>query len=459
MSRCVFGALACSLLAIAACGGDDDSDDGSASDPPAGADGGDAAFTGEVTVDDIGRLQPAECTGDNAASDDDGVSADTVNVATVSIDFDALAEIGFTVAGVDPTETFSVFADELNENGGVCGRTVDVQRVVYDVLQAQGGQACVEATEDRANLVVNTATYDEVLCLTDAGVPAYTGADVTEADIEAAEGLLFTRFPVLEDQYAATVQHALDDGALEGKVGVWYGSVFPNQGDAVEDVVLPMLDDADVDYVAYRTDYAGPSDPEGNTVLTSAATDFAGQDVETVLMFVQNTNHTGMETELDAQGLSPRFISAPISANSSNEVFADRFGTREIADGQQFATFTLGATELGPDDPIAAACHEIWTRRTGDEIEPATFDYGQITSTCVQVDVLAAALSLAGGDLTRDRFVAALQSLPSYRVPPLLGEVAWTAEEHAGPAVFSAQTYDGAANTVATDEDTFEIGS
>lgn len=456
MSRRVFGALACSLLVVAACGGDDDSDDSGGSDSPAGAD---ADFTGEVTVDETGRLQPAECTGDSAASEDDGVSADSVNVATLSIDFEVLAEIGFTVATVDPTETYSVFADELNENGGVCGRTVDVQRVVYDVLQAQAGQACVEATEDRANLVVNTATYDEVLCLTDAGVPAYTGADVTQADLDASEGRLFTRFPVLDDQYAATVQYALDDGALDGKVGVWYGSVFPNQGDTVEDVVLPMLDEADVDYVAYRTDYAGPSDPEGNTVLTSAATDFVSQDVETVLMFVQNTNHTGMETELDAQGVSPRFISAPISANSSNEVFADRFGTREIADGQEFVTFTLGAGELGADDPIAQACHEIWARRTGTEVEPGTFDYNQITSTCVQVDVLAAAMSLAGGDLTRDRFLAALQELPPYRVPPLLGEVDWSADQHSGPNVFSAQTYDGGANTVATGEDTFEIGS
>ena len=452
MRRRLFAALTCGALLMAACGGDDD--EGSGSDAPAG---GDADFTGEVTVDDVGRLQPVECSGDNVASDDDGVSADSVNVATLSIDFKPLAEIGFTVAGVDPTETYEVFADELNENGGVCGRTVDVQRVVYDVLQGQGGQACVEATEDRSNLVVNTATYDEVLCLTDAGLPAYTGADVTEADLEDSGGLLFTRFPVLEEQYAATVQHALDDGALEGKVGVWYGSVFPNQGDAVEETVLPMLDEAGVDYTAYRTDYAGPSDPEGNTVLTSAATDFASQEVDTVLMFVQNTNHTGIETELDAQGLSPRFISAPISANSSNEVFADRFGTREIADGQEFVTFTLGATELGADDPIAASCHEVWTRRTGDEIEPATFDYNQITATCVQVDVLAAAMSLAGGDLTRDRFVAALQELPAYRVPPVLGEIDWSADEHAGPAVFARQIYDGAANTVATDEDTFEL--
>ena len=450
----VFAALTCGLLVMAACGGDDDSGGGSEGGAPAG---GDAGFTGEVALGDDGRLQPAECSGDNVASDEDGVAADSVNVATLSIDFKPLAEIGFGFTELDPTETFSVFADELNENGGVCGRTVDVQRIVYDVLQAQGGQACVEATEDRTNLVVNTATYDEVLCLTDAGLPAFTGADVTEADLEDSGGLLFTRYPVLEDQYAATVQHALDDGALEGKVGVWYGSVFPNQGDAVEDTVLPMLDDAGIDYTAYRTDYAGPSDPEGNTVLTSAATDFASQEVDTVLMFVQNTNHTGMETELDAQGLSPRYISAPMSGNTSNELFADRFGTRDIADGQQFVTFTLGPTELSPDDPIAASCNEIWTRRTGAAVEESSFDYGLVTSTCVQVDVLAAALSLAGGDLTRDRFVAALQELPPYRVPPLLGEVAWSADEHAGPALFAAQDYDGASNTVTTGEDTFEL--
>jgi ABC-type branched-subunit amino acid transport system substrate-binding protein len=442
----------CVALVTVACAGDGD-DPAATDNSSVGAD-----FAGEVTVDDVGRLQPAECSGDNVASEVDGVAEDSVNVATLSIDFAALAEIGFAASELDPTATYAAFVDEVNENGGVCGRTVDVQQVVYDVLAGEGGQACVEATEDRANLVVNTATYNEVLCLTDAGVPAYTGADVTGADLEAGGGLLFTRFPLLEDQYRATVQYALDDGALEGQVGVWYGSVFPDQGDAVEEVVLPMLDDAGVDYVPYRTDYSGPDDPQGNTVLTSAATDFAGHEVDTLLMFVQNTNHTGMETELAAQGLRPRLISAPISGNTSNELFADRFGTREIADGQEFVTFTLGATELGEEDPIAAACNEIYTRRTGETVEPRTFEYQVVTSTCVQVDVLAAALSLAGGDLTRERFVQALASLPPYRVPPLVGEVEWTADDHAGPTVFSAQTYDGGTNSVATGDDTFETG-
>jgi hypothetical protein len=420
----------------------------------AGAEGG---FAGEVTFDGDGRLVPAECDGDNVASEADGVTADAVNVVTLAIDFAALEAIGFGVTDRDPTTTFEVFSDALNASGGVCDRTIDLQKVVYDVLQAQGGQACVEATEDRTNLILNSASFDQILCVTDAGVPAYAGTDVTAADLDQAGSLLFSRSPLLEDQYKATVQYALESGALEGKVGVWYGNIFPSNGDAAEDVVLPMLDDAGVDYVAYRTDSAGPSDPEGNAVLTAAATDFVSQGIDTLLSFVGPTNYTGMQSELHAQGLDPHHISAPIAGNTSNEIFADRFGTRAYVDGQEFITYSVGSSELDVSDPIAAACHELWTELTGETVEPKTFDYVLITSACVQVDELAAALSLAGGDLTRERIVQAFEALPPHRSPGLLGELGWTEGERAGPATFSVQHYDGATNTVATDPEPFEV--
>jgi hypothetical protein len=455
--RKTLSVVAVMALALGACGDDDATTGG---DGGNGGNGGavDAGFGGEVTLGDEGRLQQADCEGDNVASDADGVTEDTVNVAALTIDFEALGAIGFAASDRDPAQMFSVFVDEVNEAGGVCGRTIDLQEIRFNILAGEGGQACVEATEDRANLAVNTTGYAEVLCLTDAGVPVFSGSDLTEAEMDSTGGLLLTRFPRVEDQYRATVEYAHGDGALDGTVGVWYGSIYPEQTAAVEDVVLPMLDELDVDYTAFRTDAIGPSDPEGNAVLTAAATDFASRGIDTLLAFVQNTNHTGMQTELDAQGVNPRFISMPISANTANELFADRFGTTEVGDGQEFVTFTLGATELGDDDPIAASCHEIWTRRTGEAVSPNSFDYSSITASCVQVDVLAAGLSLAGGDLTRDRFVAALRALPAYRVPPVIGEVDWTGDSSFGPSVFSVQDYDGSTNTVRTRDETFEIG-
>jgi hypothetical protein len=440
-------------LATAACASDE---------PGAGSSGGTegrsrATFSGKVTVDRDGRLVPATCEGKSVASEPDGVTATSVNVATLSIDFKALAKIGFTITGRDPTSTFGVFVDALNEKAGVCGRKIALQKIVYDILQGKGGQACVEATEDRTNLVLNTASYDQILCVTDAGVPAYAGTDVTAADLDRAGGLLFARSPLLEDQYRATVQYAMRSGALEGKVGVWYGNIFPNQGDAVEDVVLPMLDDAGVDYTSYRTDSEGPSDPQGNAALTSAATNLVAGKVDTMLMFVGPTNYTGMQSELHAQGLDPHYISAPIAGNTSNELFADKFGTRAFTDGQEFITYSVGPNELDPGDAVADACNKQWTELTGEKVEPRTFDYVLVTSECVQVDELVAALSLAGGELTRDRIVDALEALPAHRSPGLLGDLDWTAAARGGPAEFSVQVYDSATNSVSTKTDHFTV--
>jgi len=412
---------------------------------------------GGVTLDEAGRLVPTECAGDNAASAPDGVAEDRVDVAALAIDFRPLADIGFAATELDPTYVYATYMEGLNADGGVCGRTIDVQQVVYDVLQGQAGQACVEATEDRANLLVNTASYDQILCITNAGVPANAATDVTAAELEESNGLLFARSPLIDDQYQATVQYALESGALDGTVGVWYGNIFPGLGDAVEGVVLPALDEAGIDYVSYRTDAAGPSDPEGNAVLTAAATDFVSQQVDTVLMFVGPTNVTGMQNELHAQGLDPRYISAPVSGNTSNEIFADRFGTRAFTDGQQYITYSVGPSELDSSDPVAASCHALWTELTGETVAENTFDYQLITSVCVQVDELAAALSIAGGDLTRETIVAALDQIPAHSAPGLLGELAWTASERSGPALFSVQTYDSDTNTVETDPEFFEV--
>jgi hypothetical protein len=413
---------------------------------------------GGVTVDENGLLVQAECVGDNVAAESDGVTADTANVSVLSIDFAPLAEIGFASSDRDPTGVYAEFANEINENGGVCGRTLDVQQVKFNILAGEGGQACLEATEDRENLIIATTGYSEVLCLTDAGVPVVAGNDSSSETMDASNDLLLIRPPLLDKQFEATTQYALDAGALDGVVGVWYGGVYPDQNAAVERVVLPMLDAAGVDYTAFRNDSVGPSDPEGNAVLTAAASEFASKNIDTLLQFVQNTNQTGMQLELDALGVSPRYISMPISGNSSNELFAERFGTREIADGQEYVTYTRGATEADASDPMAVACHEIWTRRTGEVIEPNSFDYAAIVGSCSSLFELAAAMSVAGGELNRESIIAGYENLPPHKVGGQLGETAWTADNHVGPNVFSVQIYDGGTNTVATQPDTFTVG-
>ena len=416
--------------------------------------------TGGVTLDEIGRLVPAECTGeDNVAREDEGVTVDRVNLSAVNIDLAPVADLGFSASDVDMSRMSSVFVDEVNDKGGVCGRQIDLQQVLFNtILGATAiGAACVQVTDDRPNLAAFSGNYQDPLCITDGGVPFLDGANVTEAEMEETNGLLFSRYPSVEAQYRATAKYAIDSGALEGTVGVWYGDSETELGDVVENVVLPMLDEAGVDYTAVRTDFMGSYDPQGNAVLNAGATEFAARGIDTLLAFVNNMNIADMQLELDAQGLNPRYISMPIAANTAIEVFAEQMGTREISDGMEYLGFTYSASEVDNDDPIARSCNEVWTRRTGEVLEPNTFDFMILSAMCVMVDEVVAAISLAGGDLSRDSFVEAMASLPAHPTPGWLADMVWSHDYRFSPAVFAVEDYDGATNTVKTREDFFEV--
>jgi ABC-type branched-subunit amino acid transport system substrate-binding protein len=463
-------------LLVAACGGDEESDAGSTSTVAAEttaapettrapddtsvettAGGSDV---GGVTLDEAGRLVPAECSGDdNVANEDEGVTADTVNLVALNIDLAPVAELGFAASGRDMSYMSSVFVDEINDKGGVCGRTIDLAQVKYNALEGATarGESCVEATQDRANLAAFSVAYEDPVCVTEGGVVMIDHADVTEGQSADSGGLLFSRKPSVEDQYLATVQYALDSGALDGKVGVWYGDIRSELSDAFEDVVMPILDEADIDYTAVRTDFPGPYVPEGNAVLTAAATEFASAGVDTMLLFVNNLNLTGLQLELDAQGAHPRYVSMPISANTTNELFAEAYGTRDIADGMEYVTYTASPTEIDESDPVARSCNEVWTQRTGELVETNTFDYQLVGTVCAIVDEIVAALSVAGGALSRESFVAALDSLPAHHAPSLFSDIDWLPDYHFGPTLFSVQDYQGGTNTMVTRADRFEL--
>lgn len=457
--RRLLTAMLVGLLFVAACGGDDDDTGGDDDASQEESTDGDGAPAPEVSasVGDDGLLEQAECVGENVGAEDDGVTEDTINAAIISIDFAPLAELGFAASDQDLAATFGTFVDEINDNGGVCGRTIDFQEIKFDIIAGDAGQACVEAIEDRENVVVMTQTYSENLCITDAGVPVVGMNDVTTETMGETDGLMFTEAPPLDDQYEATVQYAAEDGALDGKVGVWYGSIFPDENATVEEVVLPMLDDMGVDYIDFATSFAGPQDPEGNSILTAAATEFAAAEIDTLLQFVQTTNQVGMQTELDAQGVNPRFISMPIGVNSANELFAERFGTTEIADGQQWLTYTRSPTESSPDSLGAEPCHEIWTRRTGETVEPGTFDYNVVISQCMRAHQLAAALSIAGGDLNRESVVTGYANLPPHSISNRIGEIEWSSDNRFGPSEFGVLTYDGSNNTSTIGDERYTV--
>jgi hypothetical protein len=55
--------------------------------------------------------------------------------------------------------------------------------------------------------------------------------------------------------------------------------------------------------------------------------------------------------------------------------------------------------------------------------------------------------------------VKALEQLPAHRSPGLIGQIAWTHDVRTSDPTFSVQTYDGPANTVKTDPNSFKVSS
>jgi hypothetical protein len=404
-------AVLCTALLASACG-DDDSEGATATTTTTAAaaattstvgQGGATTSTmaedgrsGLVTLGDDGRLQPlSACEGENVADQRSGVTESTINVAPLNYDVKVLADIGFSASDRSFTETIATFLEGVNEQGGVCGRTYDVQRIEYDVIRNEFGQACIRATEDRRNLAVLSVASQNSTCLTDAGTVVITGGDWTVASMAQTDGLLFNRNPSADAMYRATVQYAEDSGQLDGTVGVFYGGIDPMAVQAMEAIILPRLDELGVDHVPFRTDFSGPSDPQGNAVILAAATQFASASVDTVLSFVQNTNIVALQLELEAQGARPHFLSMPIGGNTANTLFAEAYGAQEISDGMEFVGQTVAPNELTGDDPVVRSCHEQWTEMTGEEVEPATYDYVIVMFACITVDQLTAA-ALAG---------------------------------------------------------------
>jgi ABC-type branched-subunit amino acid transport system substrate-binding protein len=78
-----------------------------------------------------------------------GVTKDAIKVAYPDIDFEKLKDVGVNLDRGDTEAIFKALADDINAQGGVNGRDLDVAIVTYNLLdQASTEAACVKMTED-----------------------------------------------------------------------------------------------------------------------------------------------------------------------------------------------------------------------------------------------------------------------------------------------------------------------
>lgn len=134
MHRRTRSLLVCVLLtfALVAAACADEDDEGSA----------DETSTTDAGNDDGGEDAPAEL--------GPGVTEDSITIAYAYLDFDLLVEMGLSPAGWgDQQAAFQAVVDQVNDEGGINGRQIEVVYEAYSPLGTEDAEAvCLRLTED-----------------------------------------------------------------------------------------------------------------------------------------------------------------------------------------------------------------------------------------------------------------------------------------------------------------------
>jgi hypothetical protein len=175
-----------------------------------------------------------------------GITEDTIRIGLAIPDVTQFSNTGDQVA------RYRVVADEINRNGGVIGRQIELVVTEWTLTDTTGfDAACVKLTEDEEVFAVVSRTpsgFGEMTCLTDLGnTITVNGLDLDAEQIERSGGRLFS---VLSDAYAALYGgiERLRDELADAKIAITAGDEGGGEVQAGE--LEDLLADLGLDVVA-----------------------------------------------------------------------------------------------------------------------------------------------------------------------------------------------------------------
>jgi hypothetical protein len=348
---------------------------------------------------------------------------------------------GFQFNLGDQVDMLKVFADMVNECGGINGRKLDLT-----VVQQEGGAAdqattlanaqaaCIKATEDNQPFIVISWTgFAAPQCVTDEHKTLLmSGIATTNEFLDTAQGrhiLLGNTNEV--GQYQAPMLDLIDSGKLEGKkVAVLYPT-FTTGEDLIKANVVDLLKSKGVNVI-----YSDPltPDPAGDISsqypllvqqlkqqgVDTLITGSAGGNTFRFSALTKELRNQGMEKDVTIFNLDARFdavadLSRQVGGADGAQLINDMNIFAYAAAGQQ--DWRTGATE----GDLVTQCNKDYDAHTtlaqADLPQPAPpafarDPYATVAGICVIYRTLGRALYNAGPDLTQDSAIKAFEALP-----------------------------------------------
>jgi ABC-type branched-subunit amino acid transport system substrate-binding protein len=403
-------------LSAAACTSDPDeaADDGGGTDDATGT--GEAGDTGDGT--DGGSDDGAT---DGAAPPDGpttGITDDTIRIGFIGADFSALEETGLVPVLGDQPKIVQAVVDEINADGGVAGREIEVRIELVDGLAGPeiARRACLEMTQDFEAFAVIlapavgrdtarcSAVTNETLTLNS------TGFDL--GLYEEADGRLFSTGSATsmstDRQYQGWAELLDDDGVLDGKtIGIVTAEQAAEFPAAVESALVPTLEALGHE-VAVNVNLPCPEGDRDCEQHEAAIQQMKRAGVDLVFMAAPNLiGPTVVQAAINLD-FHPQWVA---NGNQVTDTVSQFFeSVKDEWDG------TIGtSTVFAQNDDItdeARACNEAITRRSGEEYEPGSDAFGFAAVNCLTMQVLQlAGEEIEPADLNQATMIQAIEGL------------------------------------------------
>ncbi len=424
--------LAVLALLVAACSSTDDSDDAEPEAPDSPTNTEEASESPGAESDPVTRTDEDSDPSDKTADDTDvevadevvelgrGVTDDTIAIAFTYLDLDDLREQGVIDLNHGPRgEHIQVLVDDLNANGGIHGRQIELITAEYTPLDQSAHQRiCLELTEDHEVFaVLGSVRGDNVLCYTEQhDMIAILGQNMTQERLDRSTAPFATATASEERSIRAFVDSLVEAGLFEGlKLAVHSTDASP----VARDIALPALQHAGVE-VAFE------SFIEGDGTLGGAA--------DAVAVNVENMRSRNIDAVLiigDAVLATNTFIGEDFLPTM---FFANMGNAQAVtlrADVTVFpALYTFGgftAVARFEEPTFQRECASVWNAARPDDPVIYPNDVADrepnhvvgLTIACQTLKIFRLAAQAAGPNLNNDTFQAALDGIGEFSMPGL----------------------------------------
>ncbi|MGH3691969.1 MAG: ABC transporter substrate-binding protein, partial [Microbacterium sp.] len=356
-----------------------------------------------------------------------GVTADTIKLGIVIVDYEAIREFVDFHRG-DQEETAQIFVDWINENGGVGGRQIEPVYKTYTPIPGEEPGAltlCTEFTEDEEVFAVLGVfidfTGDAQLCLTRDHETIHIGHELEQPWIdESPPALLLTPEGTIEGKAQALLTLFEAEGTLEDRTV----AVLADQ-DAetrVDDVITPGLDDLGVEQGSTAVlSITGTDTAAAQSQLDSFIERWESEDVDTIFLTGLRVSATQFVEKIKAALPDVLLITdAEVTLEQAQDVTAAGTDPNPY-EGILSVEGETESERWANKSPELQECVDVYEEATGDtvlgpdEVEPGADGrtaeiFIAVEDFCGELVMFKTIAEKAGSDLNNDTWREAVDN-------------------------------------------------